>query len=101
MVKYISTSVTLRGKFAFLVRNNLREKCEVYRPLPLFASVLHNSPIQIDPFFLITVLISHQFSKLQIYSVKVLNAFLSLHELKELVNDDANFVIIKDYYVLY
>ena len=43
------------------------------------------------PVFLITVLISHQFS----------NAFLSLHELKELVNDNENFVIIKDYYLLY
>ena len=47
------------------------------------------------------VLFSHQFSKLQIYSVKVLNAFLSLHELKELVNDNANFVIVKDCYLLY
>ena len=37
------------------------------------------------------VLLSHQFSKLQIYSVEVSNAFLSLHGLKELFNDNAIF----------
>ena len=41
------------------------------------------------------VLFGHQFSKLQIYSVKVSNAFSSMHELKELFNDDANFATIK------
>ena len=41
------------------------------------------------------VLLSHQFSKLQIYSVKVSNALLSLHELKGLFDENANFVIIK------
>ena len=41
------------------------------------------------------VLFGHQFSKLQIYSVKVSNAFLSIHELKELFNDNANFATIK------
>ena len=41
------------------------------------------------------VLLSHQFSKLQIYSVQVSNAFLYLHELKKLFDDHANFVLIK------
>ena len=41
------------------------------------------------------ILLSHQFSKLQIYSVEVSNAILSLQELKELFNDNAYFVIIK------
>ena len=41
------------------------------------------------------VLFGHQFSKLRIYTVKVSNAFLSLHELKELFNDNANFATIK------
>ena len=36
-----------------------------------------------------------QFSKLQIYSVEVSNAILSLQEPKELFNDNANFVIMK------
>ena len=39
------------------------------------------------------VLLSHQFSKLQIYSVEVSNAFLSLHGLKELFNDNAIFLL--------
>ena len=37
----------------------------------------------------------HQFSKLQIYSVEVSNAILSLQDPKELFNDNANFVIMK------
>ena len=41
------------------------------------------------------VVLGHQSSKLQINSVQVSNAFLSLHELKELFNDNANVVIIK------
>ena len=41
------------------------------------------------------ILLSHQFSKLQIYSVEVSNAILSLQELKELFNDNAYFVIKK------
>ena len=45
--------------------------------------------------FLIMILLSHQFSKLQIYSVEVSNAILSLQELKELFNDNAYFFIIK------
>ena len=40
------------------------------------------------------VLLSHQFSKLQIYSVKISNASSFLHKLKELFNDNANFFII-------
>ena len=42
------------------------------------------------------VLLRHQFrGKLQIYTVEVSNAFASLHEQKELFNDNANFVIGK------
>ena len=56
MVKYISISVTFTKeiwKFGrkFLVINNLREKCEVYRPLPLSASVRQHSLIRIEMFF--------------------------------------------------
>ena len=47
------------------------------------------------PVFLIMVLLSHQFIKLQIYSVKVSNTFPSLHELKEIFNDNANFALRK------
>ena len=57
MVKYISISVTFTKeiwKFGrkFLVINNPREKCEVYRPLPLSASVRQHSLIRIEMFFL-------------------------------------------------
>ena len=47
------------------------------------------------PVFLIMVLLNHQFIKLQIYSVKVSNTFPSLHELKEIFNDNANFALRK------
>ena len=47
------------------------------------------------PAFLIMVLLSHQFSKLQIYPVKVSNTFSSLHQLKEIFNDNANFALRK------
>ena len=58
-------------------------------------SLWYESLIRIEPFFFlwIIVLLRHQFSKFQIYSVKVSNAFLTLHELKELFNDNANFVL--------
>ena len=47
------------------------------------------------PVFLIMELLSHQFIKLQIYSAKVSSVFSSLHEMKEIFNDDANFALRK------
>ena len=35
----MSTSVTSTKEICVSGRNNLREKCAIYRPLPLFASV--------------------------------------------------------------
>ena len=63
--RWLNTQVSrllLRRKFVFLVKNSLLEKCEVYRPLPLFASVRHNSLIRIEPFFFYESLYSYAIS---------------------------------------